>query len=451
MSETSGTQPAQPESSAAEAPTTGSSGGWDVYFGAPVAPQGSVNWEAYTHEELYQMLWQDADVADVSTIAAEWSQHRAALATHAEVLREQKAALLESWQGSGAEEAARRLDVLAQRVEKIAELAGAGELAAEQAADALAQARAMMPPPPGEASAPMTDAMTSWTDVTSFVPSGSREVPTGSTTVGERVDDSSTAGATVLTSDDGVQPWSTVGGNSSATGMTVLTADGEEVELAPTTSAPSGPDMGMAFGAVGSASFSFYVGADTADMQKQQAIRAMQTYEASLTNSNELIGQAQGTIPAAATMSSSTHSSATTASTTTSTPPSWQSLTAGKTATLAPGAVAGAVVGGAAAAAGLGHPGSAPGSAGNVLGQGMRVGAMSMQSGAVTTAAQLTAESAAARTSAMGGMVPPAAAARGNVEDEQHENQLPTIDHKLFPVPDPGSEAVIGLSPEEAG
>src|SRR5690606_15193345 len=103
--------------------TSGVSGWWDVYFGEPVAPEGGVNWDAYSHEELYQMLWQDADVADVSTIAAEWAQHRAALVNHAEVLREQKAALLESWQGSGAEEAARRLDVLAQRVEKIAELA----------------------------------------------------------------------------------------------------------------------------------------------------------------------------------------------------------------------------------------------------------------------------------------------------------------------------------------
>ena len=56
---------------------------------------GAVNWEAYSHDELYQMLWQDADVADVSTVATEWAQHRAALDTHAEVLREQRAALLD--------------------------------------------------------------------------------------------------------------------------------------------------------------------------------------------------------------------------------------------------------------------------------------------------------------------------------------------------------------------
>lgn len=407
--------------------TSGVSGWWDVYFGEPVAPEGGVNWDAYSHEELYQMLWQDADVADVSTIAAEWAQHRAALVNHAEVLREQKAALLESWQGSGAEEAARRLDVLAQRVEKIAELAHAGEVAAEQAADALAQARAMMPPPPGEASAPMTDAVTNWADLTAFAPPATSTAPTGGITIGDRVDDTSSP------ADTGVLSSST----------------------SPTTS-PSGStsaaDVGTAFGAVGGASFSFYVGADTAELQKQQAVRAMQTYESNLTSSGHLIGQAQGTIPAAATMPSSaratTHATAAGAS---SPPPSWQSL-AGKAGGLAPGVVAGASAPGAGAVAGFGSAGTGvgPGLAGNALAQGMRVGTMTMHSGSAATAAHLAAESAAARTSAMGGMVPPAGGARGRAEDDTHENQLPTIDHRLFPVQEPGSEAVIGLSPEEA-
>ncbi|MGW9307236.1 hypothetical protein ACWGPQ_04420 [Saccharomonospora azurea] len=423
--------------------TSGVSGWWDVYFGEPVAPEGGVNWDAYSHEELYQMLWQDADVADVSTIAAEWAQHRAALVNHAEVLREQKAALLESWQGSGAEEAARRLDVLAQRVEKIAELAHAGEVAAEQAADALAQARAMMPPPPGEASAPMTDAVTNWADLTAFAPPATSTAPTGGITIGDRVDDTSSPADTGVLS------------SSSQDADEVLTLPAAPSSTSPTTS-PSGStsaaDVGTAFGAVGGASFSFYVGADTAELQKQQAVRAMQTYESNLTSSGHLIGQAQGTIPAAATMPSSaratTHVTAAGAS---SPPPSWQSL-AGKAGGLAPGVVAGASAPGAGAVAGFGSAGTGvgPGLAGNALAQGMRVGTMTMHSGSAATAAHLAAESAAARTSAMGGMVPPAGGARGRAEDDTHENQLPTIDHRLFPVQEPGSEAVIGLSPEEA-
>lgn len=149
-SETSAAGQHPEPASAAEQPWAAgdTAGVWDVYFGQDAPSEGSVNWEAYSHEELYQMLWQDADVADVSSIAAEWSEHRAALVNHAEVLREQRAALLQSWQGTGAEQAARRLSELADRVEKLAELAHAGEQACEQAADALARARATMPPPP---------------------------------------------------------------------------------------------------------------------------------------------------------------------------------------------------------------------------------------------------------------------------------------------------------------
>ena len=137
----------------------GVSDAWQEYFTGSVPPtEGGVNWEAYSHDELYQMLWQDADVADVSTVATEWARHRVALTTHAEVLREQCAALRDSWQGPGAAAAAKRLETLATRVAKISELAEAGGQAAQEAADALAMARAMMPPPDNPA-APMTNAM----------------------------------------------------------------------------------------------------------------------------------------------------------------------------------------------------------------------------------------------------------------------------------------------------
>ncbi|AXB41347.1 hypothetical protein [Amycolatopsis albispora] len=394
---------------ASETAGTGPSSVWDVYFGQPAAPAGSVNWEAYSHEELYQMLWQDADVADVSTIAAEWSEHRTALTNHAEVLREQRAALLAGWTGSGAEEAARRLGALADRVEKLAELALAGEQAAGQAAEALSRARAMMPPPPGDPAAPMTDAVTNWAGVTGA------PAPTGGTPVW---DPAKFAGFGVPTPPAPPPP--------------------------PPPPAPSS-DTGTAFGAVGGAGFSFYVGAGTTDMQKQQAVRAMQNYESSLTDSSRMIGEAQSTIPAAASMppsSSTTQASA--AGATTNGTPSWQSLvgsgdpaTTARTGSVAKGVAAGAVAG--VAGGGLNYA--------NQLAQGLRSGAMAMQS-SQAAAARMAAEMAA-RSGAMTGMVPPGAGAGRGSSDEEHENQLPTIDHGLFPAAEPGSEAVIGLPPEE--
>ncbi|MBN6038329.1 hypothetical protein JYK18_25925 [Amycolatopsis sp. 195334CR] len=375
---------------ASETASTGTSSVWDRYFGQQAAPAGSVNWEAYSHEELYQMLWQDADVADVSTIAAEWAQHRVALVNHAEVLREQRAALLEGWGGSGAEEAARRLSVLADRVDTLAALAHAGEQAAGQAADALSMARAMMPPPPGDPAAPMTDAVTNWAGITAPPPP---PIALGST---------------------------------------------------PPAPPPPPPGTGTAFGAVGGAGFSFYMGAGATDMQKQQAVRAMQTYESSLTDSSTMISQAQSTIPAASTMPSSSTTQA--SSTGSTSPASWQNLvgatepgTVSRTGSAPRGLAAGAIAG-AGIAGGVNYA--------NPLGQGLRSGSMAMPGG-TTAAARLAAEMAASRGGAMGGMVPPGAGGGRGSDDEKHENQLPTIDHGLFPAAEPGSEAVIGLPPEE--
>jgi hypothetical protein len=58
-------------------------------------------------------------------------------------------------------------------------------------------------------------------------------------------------------------------------------------------------------------------------------------------------------------------------------------------------------------------------------------------------AAQL-AETAAARASGQGGMVPPVGQRGTTADDEQHENQLPTLDHGLFDVDEPVVAAVIG-------
>ncbi|MBK1783572.1 hypothetical protein [Prauserella cavernicola] len=390
------------------AAATGTSGGWDVYFGRPAPPEGGVNWDAYSHDELYQMLWQDADVADVSTIAAEWSEHRAALVNHAEVLREQRAALVESWQGTGAEEAARRLGVLAERVEKIAELAHAGQQAAEQAADALARARASMPPPPGDASAPMTDPATNWAGLTSAPAGTPSAIPGASAFLPPRP------------------------------------------ETTASTAPSSAADPGAAFGAVGGAGFSFYVGANTTDLQKQQAVRSMQTYESSLTSSSQLIGQAQGTIPAAATMPRSATTPAAAGkprgARSAAGGPSWHQLvrSGSSSGIAAPGPVSGAALGAVAGGVAAGMGAAAGPGATNPLGQGMRVGSM-LPGGPGSPAALAAAETAAARSGAMGGMVPPGAGTRGKADDEDHENHLPTIDHRLFPMEEPGSEAVIGL------
>lgn len=356
-------------------------GVWDLYFGQPAPPEGGVNWDAYSHEELYQMLWQDADVADVSTIAADWSAHRTALVEHAEVLREQQAAVVQTWQGPGGEMAARDLAGLAERVERVADFAQAGAQAAERAADALARARAMMPHPAGDP-APAGDAMANWTGATSG---------------------SGSPGATPST--------------SATSASTASTTDGS-----------------TAFGVVGSAGFSFYVGANTADMRKQQAIHAMQTYETSLSGSGQMIGKARSGLPTVATSGgdATTPSSAVVPSAVATGTPSWQSLVGSRG--LAGGSSVGAVLSGSGGAA-------------NALAEGVRTGTLSLQRGPAMTAAQL-AESSATRPGSMGGALQPGGS-RGDSSDEVHENQLPTIDHALFPVAEPESDAVIGLSGEE--
>jgi hypothetical protein len=324
----------------------------------------TVNWEAYSHEELYQMLWQDADVMDVSTLAMEWEQHRTALRTHAEVLREQATALLDSWRGPAAAEAAGRLETLADRMLKISELAGAGHQATQDAADALAMARAMMPPPPSDPMAPLNAPASD--PLAAFAPPAVPASPTA--------------------------------------------------PAAPTPDAGP-PPTGNAFGAVGSAGFSFYVGAAGADQQKAQAVQAMRTYETSLDGSGRLLGDARGAVPAA-------------------TRPDGATTVAGVTAAGLPGAEHLGATSSGVGGRGAGVVTSTPAGPGAEP-LGVRPGAVP------TPAAQLAAETAAAR-GGQSGVVPPGAAQRGPaVEDERHENQLPTIDQGLFTVTEPASQPVI--------
>ncbi|HEV7977165.1 hypothetical protein [Amycolatopsis sp.] len=111
---------------------------------------GPANWAAYSHEQLYQMLRDQADVGDVSEIAAEWGRHAEVLTGHADTVREQRAALTANWQGEASERAADRIDQLAELIDAIGARAGQVRQAAQDSADALALARNMMPAPFGQ-------------------------------------------------------------------------------------------------------------------------------------------------------------------------------------------------------------------------------------------------------------------------------------------------------------
>lgn len=119
---------------------------WAEFFGAPTPP-GGTNWNAYSHEQLYAMLWQDADVGDVSTVAAEWGRHSSALTEYADQLRRQADELRSNWQGRAADLAADRLAELSDRIWNAGARAGTVGKAAGDAGDALALARNTMPPP----------------------------------------------------------------------------------------------------------------------------------------------------------------------------------------------------------------------------------------------------------------------------------------------------------------
>jgi hypothetical protein len=189
--------------------------------------------------------------------------------------------------------------------------------------------------------------------------------------------------------------------------------------------------MGTAFGAVGSGGYSFYVGSTAQDQQKAQAVRAMQTYESSLTSSSQLLGDARSAVPAAASLRAADPTNPARGGA--GVP--WQRLVgAAPAGGLRTGAGMGAVVGGPDAV-----KGAAPGA-------GARVGALPGVAGGSGMRAVQLAETAAARAAGPAGMAPGVGQRGAGADDEPHENELPTLDHGLFAVEEPTSAAVIGLT-----
>ncbi|MFS8097686.1 hypothetical protein LFM09_11155 [Lentzea alba] len=357
--------------------------------GNETPPPDAINWEAYSHEELHRMLWQDADVADVSTVAEEWTRHRAALDAHAEVLREQRTALLDGWQGAAAEEAAGRLTKLAERIEKISALAAAGQKAAQDSADALAAARAAMPPPPNTATMPAFAGLPTASPAPAGLPSAPAPfaLPNAPAPIG---------------------------------------LPGAPAPFAlPSAPAPFALPSAPTMPAGATSGFYFYFGAASADQQKAQAVRAMQTYETSLNGSGRLIDDARGNVPQATTTPPSRATSPVKTPSSGGVP--WQRLTGGGGAATTRVPTTGAI---------------SPVSQQTQLSPGMRTGVIGHPA-ALAMSGQMTADNTARSNAQASGMAPPAGAGRKD-EDQPHENQMPTLDHGLFVVEGRVSPAVIG-------
>ncbi|TQM78295.1 hypothetical protein FHX81_0557 [Saccharothrix saharensis] len=389
--------------------------------GEEPASTGAVNWEAYSHEELYRMLWEDADVADVGTVAAEWAEHRAALDAHARALRDERAALLDGWHGAAAQEAADRLAALAARVDGLAEVAHAGQVAAQDAADALARARAVMPPPPGR---PAGDQGTAAQSAFGFAPPPVT-LPSAPPALAPPAAPPVTVPA--MTAFPIGQALPTMSPSSFSSSSSIQNHG--------SMSTPTGTSgMGAAFGAVGGAAFSFYFGAAGVGQRKAEAVRAMQTYESSLAGGGKLLDEARDAVPPS---SRTTPRADGPAAGGVPAGPSaggrggvpWTRLLAGG------GSGVGPVPGGSAPATGHGVP----------LAPGPRAGVLPGPAGVLGVPNPVTADAPVPKGAAQAAMAAPVGGRADGRDDEPHENRMPTADHGVFEVDDSGSPAVIGL------
>lgn len=206
---------------------------WEGYFGSPIPPDDT-NWNSYTHEQLHQMLWENADVGDVSNLAGEWGRHSTELTDHADSMHQQRGAMQANWSSSVADLAVNQLGALGERTSGIGNRAGTVQQATQEGGDALSVARNTMPPPPGD--------------------------PTGTAL------SSAAAGAGAGALVGGV-----VGAGAGGVG------------------AGPGAVMGAAIGAVAAGGGSLFVANVAAAEKKAEAVHVMQRYETSLRNSSHSI------------------------------------------------------------------------------------------------------------------------------------------------------------------
>lgn len=371
--------------------------------GAAWAGEG-VNWDAYTHEELYRMVWEGADVADVSGIAEEWRRHSATLADHAVHLRDQQAALREDWEGDAAELAATQLGSLADRVDDISARAATNQQAAQEASEALALVRAMLPPPPG--AAPAATAETA-----APVREPRQAAPTTADFTSMDFGELGMDYASAFRSMDFTQFAPTAPSSTSGTGGFYFWFGAPPTS--PTTSS---------FGSVANGGSSMYFTDFVANQSKAQAVYAMQVYESSLNRGGQLVAG----------------------------PGATDARTYGLDR-----APSGATTGGWQPAAG-GQPGGVPwdrlvGRGQQPLAPGPGVSGRLPAGMSAPLGGMPAAEAAAARTAGHGGMVPPVGARGAGAEDERHENRMPVIDRGLFSVEGQISVPVIGVTPSGAG
>lgn len=218
---------------------------WAVFFGATTVP-GGTNWNAYSHQQLYDMLWQGADPGDVSAVADEWGRHSSALTGTADALRGQGTTLRENWQGRAADSAANRLGELSDRVWNAGAQAGQVQKAAGGAGDALAVARSAMPKPPADPLTLMTSAVGAGPmPPLDAIAVGATRLFTGDATAGmakaQAVKVMQTYEAGLMTSSHQVAP--------AAAGATTASTFGAGAANPPTTTSLSGfPGGGAAIG-----------------------------------------------------------------------------------------------------------------------------------------------------------------------------------------------------------
>jgi uncharacterized protein YukE len=203
---------------------------WEGYFGVPTPP-GDTNWNAYTHQQLYDMVWQNAEPADVGSVADQWDQHAAELSSQTDALRKGQTALGSTWDGTAADSATAALGRFGDRTEAIGTRATTVGQATRQAGDALTLARNTMPKPLGD---PLTTVL-----------------------------NGAVAGAGLGAAIGGVLGGSFTGGAGTAPGAM----------------------MGAAVGAVAGGAASLFLGDAAAAQRKAEAVRVMQTYESNLRDS----------------------------------------------------------------------------------------------------------------------------------------------------------------------